>query len=563
MNGTLAPPERPSDVTTLTEADLEDQISYSCMASPAALVQPTLLDEKLNTSRRKTPAFLWIAVVLAGLAYIATELRLDLAPVHYASLFPYFLLGLALAIALGFEFVNGFHDTANAVATVIYTHSMTPHSAVIYSGVLNFIGVLFSSGTVAFAIVSLLPVELMLKANDGSGFAIIFALLVAAILWNLATWYLGLPASSSHTMIGSILGVGLAYHFLEGKSGAAGLNWDQVAKVFKALIFSPAIGFIFAALIFAAFKLLLRDPRLYEAPRGNEPPPFYIRLMLILMCGGVSYAHGQNDGQKGMGLIMLILVGTVPTAYALNHAIDANQVQTFAAVSTQTAGVLESYIAPGLTSANPSAELERYIQTGVYGPAVLPALRSMVLAIRSDSTGYGTLAGVPNGTPGNIRNQMYLTSESLRLLAKTGPHTSANDAAVLTNYAGFLDKSTKFIPTWVKVAVALALGMGTMVGWKRIVITVGEKIGKTRMTYAQGATAQMVAMATILGAGTYGLPVSTTHVLSSSVAGSMSANGNGLQRATLRNIGLAWVFTLPAAALLSGSLFWLFHLLAR
>jgi PiT family inorganic phosphate transporter len=563
MNGTLAPPESPEAVTALTEPELEDQLNYSCMASPA-LVQPTLLDEKLiSSSRRRTPAILWTGVVVAGLAYIATQLRLDLAPVHYASIFPYLLLGLALAIALGFEFVNGFHDTANAVATVIYTHSMTPHSAVIYSGILNFVGVLFSSGTVAFAIVSLLPVELMLKANDGSGFAIIFALLVAAILWNLATWYHGLPASSSHTMIGSILGVGLAYHLIEGKSGAAGLNWDQVSKVFKALIFSPAIGFILAALIFAAFKFLLRDPRLYEAPRGNEPPPFYIRLMLILMCGGVSYAHGQNDGQKGMGLIMLILVGTVPTAYALNHAIDSNQVQTFAAVSTQTAGVLESYIVPSVTSTNARAELERYVQSGAYRPAVLPALRSMVLAIRTEATGYGTLADVPDGTPGNIRNQMYLTSESLRLLAKNGPHTTANDAAVLANYAGFLDKSTKFIPTWVKVAVALALGMGTMIGWKRIVITVGEKIGKTRMTYAQGATAQMVAMATILGAGMYGLPVSTTHVLSSSVAGSMSANGNGLQRVTLRNILLAWVFTLPAAALLSGTLFWLFHLLAR
>ncbi len=501
---------------------------------------------------------------MGGIVYIAAQLRGDLAAVHYVSASPYLLLGLALAIALGFEFVNGFHDTANAVATVIYTNSMSPHVAVVYSGVFNFIGVLLSSGTVAFAIVSLLPVELILKANDGAGFAMIFALLVAAILWNLATWYRGLPASSSHTMIGSIVGVGVAYHLMDGSGGTAGVNWEQVKRVFEALLFSPLIGFVAAALLFALFKFVARDPRLYKAPEGSAPPPFYIRAMMILMCGGVSYAHGQNDGQKGMGLIMLILVGTVPTAYALNHAMGAGEVQTFAAVSTQAAGVLDRYIVPGTKLEDPGTELEDFIRTGNYQPEVMPALREMVLDIRSEALAYRTLASVPQNMPGNIRNQMYLTNETLRLLAKkSGPHFSSADAVVLGNYQGFLDKSTKFIPSWVKVAVALALGMGTMIGWKRIVETVGEKIGKTRMTYAQGVTAQAVAMATILGAGMYGLPVSTTHVLSSSVAGSMSANGNGLQRITVRNILMAWIFTLPAAALLAGSLYWVFHTLAK
>ena len=503
-------------------------------------------------------------MLLGGVVYIAAQLRGDLAPVHYVSASPYILLGLALAIALGFEFVNGFHDTANAVATVIYTNSMSPHAAVVYSGVFNFLGVLLSSGTVAFAIVSLLPVELILKANDGAGFAMIFALLVAAILWNLATWYRGLPVSSSHTMIGSIVGVGLAYHFMDGSGGAAGVNWEQVKKVFEALLLSPVIGFVMAGLLFVLFKFVARDPRLYQAPKGSAPPPFYIRVMMIVMCGGVSYAHGQNDGQKGMGLIMLILVGTVPTAYALNHAMGAGQVQTFAAVSTQAAGVLDRYIVPGSKLEDPGTELEGFIRSGKYQPDVVPALREMVLDIRSEAIAYRTLASVPQNMPGNIRNQMYLTNETLRLLAKKGgPQFSGDDAAILANYQGFLDKSTKFIPSWVKVAVALALGLGTMIGWKRIVVTVGEKIGKTRMTYAQGVTAQAVAMATILGAGMYGLPVSTTHVLSSSVAGSMSANGNGLQRITVRNIVMAWIFTLPAAALLSGGLYWVFHTLAK
>ena len=535
------------------------------MATPATLPQSSLLDEELQrSSPGKIGRVVFALLLLGGIVYITAQLWGDLSVIHNVSLFPYLLLGLALMIALGFEFVNGFHDTANAVATVIYTNSLAPHTAVVYSGILNFVGVLLSSGTVAFAIVSLLPPGLILKGNQGAGFAMIFALLVAAILWNLATWYRGLPASSSHTMIGSILGVGVAYQLMQGHSGTAGVDWVQVKKVFAALIFSPLVGFVAAALVFLLFKLLARDQRLYQAPKGTAPPPFWIRLMLICTCGGVSYAHGSNDGQKGMGLIMLILVGTVPTAYALNHAMGANQVQTFAAVSTRVAGVLDHYVDAKTAPQDAGPELEKFITTKQYEPGVMVALRDMVTDIRDEAVGYGTLASVPQGMHANVRNQMYLTSETLQLMAKSGgPAMPAADVAVLTNYQGFLNKSTKFIPMWVKVAVALALGMGTMIGWKRIVVTVGERIGKSRMTYAQGASAELVAMTTILVAGTYGLPVSTTHVVSSSVAGTMAANRSGVQHATVRNIGMAWVFTLPAAALLSGGLYWVFSLIAR
>jgi inorganic phosphate transporter, PiT family len=535
------------------------------LATPATLPQPSILEQELTKSSSGILGRAVFALLLAGGAiYIAAQVRDDLALVHNVTLVPYLLLGLALLIALGFEFVNGFHDTANAVATVIYTNSLAPHTAVVYSGILNFVGVLLSSGTVAFAIISLLPVELILKASQGSGFAMIFALLMSAILWNLGTWWRGLPASSSHTMIGSILGVGVAFQLMHGKSGMSGVNWDKVKEVFAALCISPVIGFGVAALVFLLFKYLARDPRLFDAPKGSEPPPFYIRALLILTCGGVSYAHGSNDGQKGMGLIMLILVGTVPTAYALNHAMGANQVQAFAAVSTQAAGVLDRYSDPKADPPDVGKELETFISTKQYEPGVVVALREMVLDIRGEAVSYGTLAGVPQGMHANLRNQMYLTSETIQMMAKRGgPQMTASDVAVLTNYQGYLTKSTKFIPTWVKVAVALALGMGTMIGWKRIVVTVGERIGKTRMTYAQGASAQLVAMATILAAGRYGLPVSTTHVLSSSVAGTMKANHSGLQRSTLRNIGMAWLFTLPAAALLSGGLYWLFNSLAQ
>jgi PiT family inorganic phosphate transporter len=540
------------------------------MATPATLPQPSILEEKnladnlKKSSTGKIGVGVFALILAGGLIYITAQVWGDLSVVHTVHLFPYLLLGLALLIALGFEFVNGFHDTANAVATVIYTHSLEPHIAVVYSGILNFVGVLLSSGAVAWAIVSLLPVELILKGNSGSGFAMVFALLVAAILWNLATWYRGLPVSSSHTMIGSILGVGLAYQLMKGTTGTSGLDWEQVKKVIAALCVSPAVGFVAAGLVFLLFKLVAKDPRLYQAPKGAAPPPFYIRCLMILLCGGVSYAHGSNDGQKGMGLMMLILVGTVPTAYALNHTMGASQVQAFAVVSTQVAGALDHYVQPGTAAQNAEPELENFVSSKKYEPGVTLALQEMVLDIRNETTQYGTLEGVPQGMQANVRNQMYLTNETLRLMAKSGgPQMSAADAKIVANYTGYLDKSTKFIPTWVKVAVALALGLGTMIGWKRIVVTVGEKIGKARMTYAQGASAQLVAMATILAAGTFGLPVSTTHVLSSSVAGTMAANRSGLQGATIRNITAAWVFTLPAAALLSGGLFWIFDTLAK
>ena len=523
-----------------------------------------ILDQKMSDN----PAGKWGMIVfcvllVGGLVYIATHVTKDLSVVHNASVFPFVLLGIALVIALAFEFVNGFHDTANAVATVIYTHSLEPHLAVAWSGIWNFVGVLTSSGAVAYAIVALLPVELILKVSSGSGFSMVFALLIAAIIWNLGTWWLGLPASSSHTMIGSVIGVGVANQLFQGRSGLNGVDWEQVTKVFKALLISPIIGFGGAALLFFLAKRLLRDPRLFKAPEGQDPPPFYIRCLLVLTCTGVSFAHGSNDGQKGMGLIMLILVGTVPTAYALNHTVDKGDVTTFAAVSTQVAGALHNYEQPGATVGEAGGELERFSSTHKYEPGTTLALEQMVNDIRNEAVSYGSLGSVPPEMQANVRNQMYLVSETFRLIPKFGPKFQPNDVKIIANYKGFLDKSTKYIPTWVKVAVALSLGLGTMIGWKRIVITVGEKIGKTHMTYAQGASAELIAMCTIYGFDKIGLPVSTTHVLSSGVAGTMMAGGSGLQWSTIRNIATAWVFTLPAAALLSGCLFWLFDHIAK
>jgi len=467
---------------------------------------------------------------------------------------------LALAIALGFEFVNGFHDTANAVATVIYTHSLEPNLAVVWSGLCNLAGVLTSSGTVAFTVITLLPVELILQVSAGAGYAMVFALLIAAILWNLSTWWFGLPASSSHTMVGSIIGVGLANQLMSGRTGTSGVDWEQATKVFKVLLISPIFGFVLAGLLFLLSKWTIRYPALYEAPKDGAPPPWPVRALLILTCTGVSFGHGSNDGQKGMGLIMLILIGTVPTAYALNHAVTAQDAQTFLSASQQAGHVLDQHVdKAGILGADARTEVTDYIRTKKIQPDTVLALRELVEDLNHEVGLYKEFKAVPPSQQTNVRNDMYVASEAIRLMQKNhNPAFTPAENATLTTYKGQVDKATKFIPTWVKVAVALALGMGTMVGWKRIVVTVGEKIGKEHLTYAQGASAELIAMFTIFAADTLGLPVSTTHVLSSGVAGTMVANGSGLQWATLRNIAAAWVFTLPAAALLSGSLFWAF-----
>ena len=531
--------------------------------SSAVLTAPgknSLLEQKMNKKQGKIPMIIFGIVLVGGIGWAASQLLGDLFSVqHTTSVMAYFLLGIALLIALGFEFVNGFHDTANAVATVIYTHSLEPHIAVMWSGMWNLIGVLLSSGAVAFAVVSLLPVELILKVGSGAGFAMVFALLVSAILWNLSTWWYGLPASSSHTLIGSIIGVGVANQLMAGSTGTSGVDWTQVGNVFRSLLISPIVGFVFAALLLLLFKVVIKDPRLFEAPKGDAPPPFWIRGLLVLTCTGVSFAHGSNDGQKGMGLIMLILIGTVPTAYALNHAVGYGQVQDFVAVSEQAVKVMSAHVDTNAVMDDPRADLTEYLQTKKQTPTTILAERQMILEIEHEVSHYKTLKGVPSNQQSNVRNDMYISSEALRLMAKSKkPEFTAEEAAVMANYKKKLDLSTKFIPTWVKVAVAIALGLGTMVGWKRIVVTVGEKIGKTHLTYAQGASAELVAMCTILAADNYGLPVSTTHVLSSGVAGTMMANKSGLQWSTIRNIAAAWVFTLPVAGLMSAGLFWIF-----
>jgi inorganic phosphate transporter, PiT family len=532
-------------------------------ALPGSIEPAAKKGPNLDGGLHPLQAIIYLGVVAAALLFVAYSIYADVdaTGTKVNSYLPYLLLFVALLIALAFEFVNGFHDTANAVATVIYTRSLPANVAVVWSGMFNLFGVLMSTGAVAFGIVSLLPVELILQVGSGAGFAMVFALLIAAIIWNVGTWYFGLPASSSHTLIGSIMGVGIANALLRGRNGTSGVDWSQAAGIGKALLLSPLFGFALAAILLFVLKtVMLRiTPSLFAEPKGDQPPPVWIRGILILTCTLVSFFHGSNDGQKGMGLIMLILIGTVPTAYALNRTLPDSQVAMFSTNSTAASKVIEGKAAGYNVTGNPRPAVTNYVAEHQINEGTYPSLAVLIRDISDQVHQYGNLAKVPAEVVGNTRNDMYLVSEAIRFLMKDKEaELNGTDVATLNAYKGSLDSATKFIPIWVKIAVAIALGLGTMIGWKRIVVTVGEKIGKTHLTYAQGACAEITAAATIAAADGYGLPVSTTHVLSSGIAGSMAANGSGLQWSTIRNIALAWVLTLPAAMILSGSLYFIF-----
>ena len=435
-----------------------------------------------------------------------------------------FLL-FALTIAFGFEFINGFHDTANAVTTVIYTKSLPATPAVIYSGFLNFLGVMVGGTSVAFSIVNLLPVDLLIDASGGKALVMVLSLLIGGITWNLGTWFIGLPVSTSHTLIGSILGVGIVNSWMNG-DGLSGLNWGQVATVMIALVISPLLGFVLAAIGLITMKLVIRDQRLYTPPVDNNPPPSWVRGILILTCGGVSFAHGSNDGQKGMGLILLVLIGFMPVYYAM----DIHDQHKAKACSEAVLNVKQVLATANITDA---------------------AILKQADQVLESLDGKTSLAEVSEDKRWEVRKEIYALVVALGKLEKTTPEISK--AIHPLNH--IIKSSIEFIPLWVVIGVALSLGVGTTIGYKRIVVTVAEKIGKTHLTFGQGAVAEAVTAATILGAVFFHMPVSTTHVLSSGIAGTMAANNSGVQFETCRKILLAWVFTLPASIILSGTLF--------
>ena len=456
------------------------------------------------------------------------------------------LLILCLVAACGFEFVNGFHDTANAVATVIYTNSLKPWVAVIWSGMMNALGVFLGGIGVAMGIVNLLPVETLIDQNVAHSMSMIGALLISAISWNLLTWYFGIPCSSSHTLIGSILGVGSAYSFLPDAAGAA-VNWSKATEIGLSLLISPLFGFSVTIVLMYFLRVLTRKKNygedLFKEPKKNTPPPPWIRGILLLTCTGVSFFHGQNDGQKGVGLIMLILIGIVPGYFALNSSFDGTKLQE----PLKKLEVVISNIDP-----TPLSESDRN---------TLVEAKELDLHLQQ-TIAIGSVKNIPNSERFSIRKDILVLDRDLnKLVKKEEVRVSASDKTVIKDNLKSLRKVTDYSPGWVIMMIALSLGLGTMVGWKRIVKTIGEKIGKEHLSYAQGASAELVAMSTIGMSSYFALPVSTTHVLSSGIAGSMVASKGvkNLQPETVRNILLAWFLTLPVVMTLAGSLFLLFR----
>jgi PiT family inorganic phosphate transporter len=457
------------------------------------------------------------------------------------------LLIVCLIAACGFEFVNGFHDTANAVATVIYTNSLKPWVAVVWSGFMNSVGVFAGGIAVAMGIVNLLPVESLVDQNISHSLSMVGALLISAITWNLLTWYFGIPCSSSHTLIGSILGVGIAYSLLPESTGVA-VDWTQASKIGLSLLVSPAFGFTLTIIVMFMLRVFTKgrpdSDELFKEPKKNAPPPPWIRGVLLLTCTGVSFFHGQNDGQKGVGLVMLVLIGIVPGFFALNSKAKSADLTP----PLQKITAIVATIDPRPLSAVDSVKL---MET---------ASLSRALAIQFGSV--QSLDKVPRAGRFVIRKEILLIDRNLKdIMNKDELRISSVDRTIISGSLKDLRKATDYAPIGVIALISLSLGLGTMIGWKRIVKTIGEKIGKQHLTYAQGASAELVATVTIGLSSQYGLPVSTTHVLSSGIAGSMVASKGikNLQAETVRNIIIAWLLTLPVVMILSGSLFLLFR----
>lgn len=445
-----------------------------------------------------------------------------------------FLLVITILTVCIFEFVNGFHDTANAVATVIYTGSLRPIPAVVWSGLMNFLGVLasgyFFGMGVAMKIAGLLPVEALMGQDLHHSIAMVLSVLLGAIVWNLATWYKGIPCSSSHTLIGSLLGVGIVFTLLPENTEHVGVNWSEAIKIGNSLLFSPAFGFAMAIVLMFIFKQTIKEKKIFSEPEGKVSPPWYIRWLLILTCTLVSFFHGSNDGQKGVGLLLIVMMTFLPLHFALS---------------------------PGFSPQAASLTLEK-VQSALPASSVYPEIQKAQESIMALKTDIEQLDPKDVKQRLAIRKRITLVKKQTEILLKV-PNIILNkdDRRTLTHELKTLNGYTTHIPTWIVLLVSLSLGIGTMVGWKRIVITIGEKIGKRHMTYAEGATAELIASSTIGLASGLGLPVSTTHVLSSGVAGAMVASKGvkNLQSRTIKDIALAWVLTLPVTMLLSGLLY--------
>ena len=459
------------------------------------------------------------------------------------------LLIFCIASALAFEFINGFHDTANAVATVIYTHSLKPVTAVIWSGIWNFIGVNVGGIAVAIGIINLLPVEALTDSNIYHNLALVMALIITAIIWNVGTWYLGIPCSSSHTLIGSLTGVSIGYMLLPNNHDIL-LNWGKVKDAGLSLLISPIIGFVLAVFLMLILQTFIKNKTIFKEPPAKKAPPMWVRSILILTSTFVSFSHGSNDGQKGVGLLMIILIAIVPTRFALDHSKNPVTLKS------------ETEVLQAMLAQVNQADLNP-IETAYYNEMSLT-----IDTIVKRFEGVTSFSDLPVRTYVNTRKDILVLSKKSNLLLSQLMEHPANSITPAwkkeySKHINVIKAFTEYSPWWVIFFISVSLGLGTMVGWKRIVVTLGEKIGKSHLTYAQGATANLIAASTISASSFFGLPVSTTHVLSSGIAGTM-VSGNGmknLQTKTLASIGIAWLITIPVTMLFSGVLFLVLRLI--
>ena len=443
-----------------------------------------------------------------------------------------FMFG-CLLLVLVFEFSNGFHDTANAVATVIYTHSLKPVQAVVWSGIMNFLGVILGGIAVAYALVELIPADVLSPPDGGVAVGMLAALFITALGWNIGTWWLGIPNSSSHSLIGALIGIAAENALVKGRGLGVGVDWHQVWSVLLSLLISPILGFVLALLLFRLIKLVVHDKNLYEPPKEEKPPVWWMRAVLILTCTGVSFAHGTNDGQKSIGLIMLTIIGLLPATYAINMTMTTEQISTDSKGMTSAADLIDRY---GDDQKVLGVDAARHLGE-VFGQAK-------------------QATDIPEAERPAVRNDLNRVLSELTTVDEA-KDASKDDKASAKSIHGDLMKSVQYAPWWVRVLSALCLGAGTMIGYKRIVTTLGEKLGKQHLAPAQGAAAEIVAAVLIGGAGFSGYPVSTTHVVTGGITGTMVGSGAGIQSSTLWQIGTAWILTLPATILISGVLFYI------
>jgi len=458
------------------------------------------------------------------------------------------LLIVCLACALFFEFINGFHDTANAVATVIYTNTLKPGVAVIWSGLVNALGVfgilaLNEKLGVANKIISILPSPVIMSNDISVSLSIVLAILISAIVWNLGTWYFGIPCSSSHTLIGAIIGAGIGFSIVNHIDISQGVKWSEAYKIGLSLLISPMVGFSLTILTMYIFKAVIKNKRFFKEVESTKKPPFFTRLTLIATCTLVSYAHGSNDGQKGMGMMMLILIGFAPAYFSINSSVSSEKMNT-AIVSY--ANLSPMFVQSGLNETD-------YV--------IVKKLDKDFTKLDSIVKINGVTSTIATSSRFETRKIIMGINKNIDKLVKSETALISKDSkGKLGKVKKDLDKYVGSVPNWVKLLISLALGLGTMIGWKRIVVTIGEKIGKQHLSYAQGASAELVAAATIQAATSLALPVSTTQVLSSGIAGSMVASKGikNLQKKTIKSIAMAWLLTFPVTVVLSGLLYLIF-----